>query len=284
MTSDVLQRPASFFQARDRFDATLDAGELNLSRPALTVLRYLLEHAWYSPRDPEDYGMVTEDAISNDVIARRTGYGLRAIEGIIPELVRSGFIVKQRRPVLSGGREADLIVIAWLTEPAETAVYEPAETAASSSTKRNQKTHDGTAAHTATQEDQERAGLPGPTEYAQRLQVILNDEIGNTGSAEYPWFKLGPYRAAVDAFRARWADPADVPAVHILDGIFAPYMTAVDTETGATVFGKIGDHNRLLGQALRDIAPGDIDLWIKRADQLAERIEQVLAEDATSTV
>jgi hypothetical protein len=110
----ALKRP-TFFRSRDRLDAALDAGELVLTGPQNAVFRYLLEHAVYDPRKhAEDYGRVVDSALGIEVIMGRTGLKRTATKGALTALEDAGMISRTRRPILTGGKKADLIWIDWL--------------------------------------------------------------------------------------------------------------------------------------------------------------------------
>jgi hypothetical protein len=103
----------SYFTARDALDAALAAGELALKGPQCAVFRYLLEHTMFSG---ENYGWVTESAVGNPVIARRTGLHENTVQKAVVALNALGLIESWGRPVFAGGKRFDMVHVRWMAE------------------------------------------------------------------------------------------------------------------------------------------------------------------------
>lgn len=303
MSEAVLDRPAvpvetipgdtvtptykNFFAARDALDAALDVGELELTGPQAGVFRYLLEHALYSPRKPEDFGYVTEGALGNAVIARRTGLSEVTVRRAMPALDADGLVSRYRRPLLTGGGKADAIRVDWLLggiseaqpggireiRPGRIREIPPSSTEEGIEETSSRRRDDGQPGDQNPSQRQAPAG-PGPSgtgnaspDYGAAVCRALSEPLPD-GESLRPTARLS---GAWKVLARLWPDAAAVPAEKIGWGFLSDPAFEGDT--------PVGSYAAVLARSLEHASADDIRAWVERG---AQRVAEQEAGEAAA--
>jgi hypothetical protein len=284
MSPDALQtRPTSYFKARDLLDAARRSGELQLSLSQHAVFSYLLAHAVYQPKmNRDDYGRVVESALGNKLIAVSVGCSEKTVKRVLPVLEDLGLISRTNRPILTGGREAAVLRVTWLSRIPERdnlSPYERDTVAPSSSTREETNPESSRAGDDESHSSSTQTPNPArsrvaaaPAGYVSAVCQALSDELSD-GSL-HPTRKIQP---GMNALARLWPAADDVPAQAIAVG----FMTDSAWEARTPV----GNDSAVLASCLEYATDDDVRLWAERgAERISTFDERLAAARAAGAV